>query len=236
MIHDQFQVDLPEPRPVTTHFRVPVAICTACGLWVQGRDPEQTSEALGAAVQFGPRLLAVSADLKHRLGVSYRKVASLLLTLTGLTVSAGALARSGHRLRRCGQATYDALIEAARTSPAQHVDETGWKVGGRSAWLWVFADAHATLYRIRPSRGHDVVVEVLVGVHGPLLPLLPESSRMLADDGAITGSCGWRFDLGGVPLVNRKTTNRPKWSRSTPPWKSLLSCRSPGQWPLARTS
>ena len=43
----------------------------------------------------------------------------------------------------------------------QHVDETGWKIGGRSAWLWVFADEHATLYRIRPSRGHEVVVEVL---------------------------------------------------------------------------
>ena len=43
----------------------------------------------------------------------------------------------------------------------QHVDETGWKIGGRSAWLWVFADAHATLYRIRRSRGHEVVVEVL---------------------------------------------------------------------------
>ncbi|HMB07064.1 MAG TPA: transposase, partial [Isosphaeraceae bacterium] len=48
-----------------------------------------------------------------------------------------------------------------RHSVVQHVDETGWKIGGRSAWLWVFADAHATLYRIRPSRGHEVVVEVL---------------------------------------------------------------------------
>jgi transposase len=43
----------------------------------------------------------------------------------------------------------------------QHVDETGWKIGGRSAWLWVFADDHATLYRIRKRRAHDVVVEVL---------------------------------------------------------------------------
>ncbi len=43
----------------------------------------------------------------------------------------------------------------------QHVDETGWKIGGRSAWLWVFADEHATLYRIRKSRAHGVVVEVL---------------------------------------------------------------------------
>src|SRR5262249_60107046 len=65
------------------------------------------------------------------------------------------------RLRRLAQPSYDLLVAAARHSAVQHVDETGWKIGGRSAWLWVFADAHVTLYRIRPSRGHDVVVEVL---------------------------------------------------------------------------
>jgi transposase len=162
VVHDQFQIDLPEPRPVTTRFRVPVARCPACGARVQGRHPEQTSDALGAAaVQFGPRLLGLAADLKHRLGVSYRKIASLLTTLTGLIVTAGALARSGHRLRRCGQATFDQLVRAARSAAVQHIDETGWRIGGRSAWLWVFADDRMTLYRIRRSRGHDVVVETL---------------------------------------------------------------------------
>jgi transposase len=161
-VHDQYQIDLPEPKPVVTRFRVPVACCPACHRRVQGRHPEQTSDALGAAaVQFGPRLLGLAADLKHRLGVSYRKGSSLLLTLTGLVVCSAALVRSGHRLRRLARPSYDRLVEAARHSAVQHVDETGWKIGGRSAWLWVFADAHVTLYRIRPSRAHDVVVEVL---------------------------------------------------------------------------
>jgi transposase len=162
VVHDQYQIDLPEPKPIVTRFRIPVVRCPACHRRVQGRHPEQTSDALGAAaVQYGPRLLGVAADLKHRLGVSYRKCSSVLLTLTGLVVASAALVRSGHRLRRLAQPSYDLLIEAARHSAVQHVDETGWKIGGRSAWLWVFADNHTTLYRIRPSRAHDVVVEVL---------------------------------------------------------------------------
>jgi transposase len=162
VVHEQFQVDLPEPNPITTRFRVPVARCPKCGRRVQGRHPEQTSDALGAAaVQLGPRLLALGADLKHRLGLSYRKIASLVVTLTGLTTGYAAFCRSGHRLRRLGQVSYDALIAAARRSPAQHIDETGWKIGGHSAWLWVFADDRTTIYRIRQSRGHDVVVETL---------------------------------------------------------------------------
>ncbi len=162
ILHDQYQIDLPEPEPVVTRFRVPVARCPACRRRVQGRHPEQTSDALGAAaVQYGPRLLGLAADLKYRLGVSYRKCSSVLLTLTGMAVASAALVRSGHRLRKLAQPSYDRLVEAASKSVVQHVDETGWRIGGRSAWLWVFADEHATLYRIRPSRAHEVVVEVL---------------------------------------------------------------------------
>jgi transposase len=162
VVHDQYQIDLPEPKPVITRFRVPVTRCPACSRRIQGRHPEQTSDALGAAaVQYGPRLLGFAADLKHRIGASYRKCSSILLTLTGLVVASAALVRSGHRLRNLAQPSYERLVEAARRSEVQHVDETGWKIGGRSAWLWVFADEHATLYRIRKSRGHEVVVEVL---------------------------------------------------------------------------
>jgi transposase len=161
-VHDQYQIDLPEPKPVVTRFRVPVARCPACFRRVQGRHPEQTSDALGAAaVQFGPRLLGFAADLKHRVGTPFRKCAAVLATLTGLVVSAAALVRGSQRLARLAQPSYEALAEAARHSDVQHVDETGWKIGGRSAWLWVFADQHATVYRIRHSRGHEVVVEVL---------------------------------------------------------------------------
>ena len=161
-IHDQYQIDLPQPKPVIIRFRVPVTRCPACLRRLQGRHPEQTSDALGsAAVQYGPRLLGFAADLKHRLGVSYRRCSSVLFTLTGVVVASAALVRSGHRLRKLAQPSYDRLVEAAKTSAVQHVDETGWKIGGRSAWLWVFADEHATLYRIRKSRAHDVVVEVL---------------------------------------------------------------------------
>ncbi len=164
VFHDQYQIDLPEPRPVVTRFRVPVVRCPACRRRVQGRHPEQTSDALGsAAVQYGPRLLGLAADLKHRLGVSYRKCSSVLLTLTGVVVASAALVRSGHRLRKLAQPSYNRLVEAAKTSAVQHVDETGWKIGGRSAWLWVFANEHATLYRIRQSRGHEVVIEILGG-------------------------------------------------------------------------
>jgi transposase len=160
--HDQYQIDLPPPRPAVTRFRIPVVICPRCGRRTQGRHPDQISDALGAAaVQLGPHLLALAAALKHRLGLSYRKAAEVIRTLTGEAVSPGGLARSGRRLRELARPTYQHLVEHLRAAPVKHADETGWRVGGRSAWLWVFADAAVTVYRVRPSRGHDVAVEVL---------------------------------------------------------------------------
>jgi transposase len=231
-VHDQYQIDLPEPKPVITRFRVPVARCPACYRRVQGRHPEQTSDALGAAaVQFGPRLLGLAADLKHRLGVSYRKGSSLLLTLTGLVVSSAALVRSGHRLRRLAQTSYDRLVEVARHSEVQHVDETGWKIGGRSAWLWVFADAHATLYRIRPSRAHDVVVEVLGEEFGGVLvsdcflaydPLPFAKQKCLAH---LLKTCGEieRSKTRGAVRFSRRVAALPRQERTLKRRRAALS-------------
>lgn len=132
--HDQYQVDLPPPKPSVTRFRIPAVACPRCGRRVQGRHPDQTSDAVeAAAVQLGPHLLALAADLKHRLGLSYRKAAEVIRTLTGEAVSPGGMARSGRRLRELARPTYQSLVEHIRAAPAKHVDETGWRVGGRSA-------------------------------------------------------------------------------------------------------
>jgi len=48
--------DLPEPRPLRIRYQVQVGRCRSCGLRVQPRHSEQTSDALGAAgAQLGPR-------------------------------------------------------------------------------------------------------------------------------------------------------------------------------------
>jgi transposase len=40
-------------------------------------------------------------------------------------------------------------------------DETGWRVGGRRAWLWAFAGRQVTVYRIAAGRGFDDAAAVL---------------------------------------------------------------------------
>jgi len=159
----QYQVDIPRPVPtVVTQFNVHVGHCESCQRRFQGRHPEQTSDALGAAaVQVGPNALGLAAEMKHGLGVSYGKVARLLEASFGLHLERSTVARADERLADKLEATYHRLILRLRDSEVVHVDETGWKVAGRNAWLWVFTNTGLTVYVIDPTRAHAVVERVL---------------------------------------------------------------------------
>ena len=157
-----FQSDLPRIEPLIRRFETQRGWCPRCRKMVHSRHPEQTSTATGAAgSQLGPNALALAADLKHRLGLSFRKVADLFAQHLGLNVSPGAFALAHQRLARRAEPLYERLKEQIRTGTFVHADETGWRVGGASAWLWDFVTPQATVYVIRPSRGHQVVQEVL---------------------------------------------------------------------------
>ncbi len=162
-VQPQYQEDIPRPvRPLVTQFNVHIGHCEQCARRVQGRHAEQTSDALGsAAVQLGPNVLALGAELKHVLGVSYGKVARFCQRSFGLSVNRSSFARADQRLAGRWQPSYRLLLIQLRQSRVIHSDETGWKIGGHNAWLWVFTNEQLTVYLIDPSRGHEVVESIL---------------------------------------------------------------------------
>lgn len=158
----QYQEDLPPVEPIVRRFDVHVGQCHGCHRRVQGRHPLQTSDALGAAaVQLGPRAIALAVMLNKQFGLSFGKIATLFRARFALHVTPSALVRALHRAAAHGQPTYAALCETVRTSPVVVPDETGWKVKGLLHWLWVFATATTTVYCIRAGRGFRDAASVL---------------------------------------------------------------------------
>jgi transposase len=159
---DQYQEELIEVRGHVRHFRIARGRCRRCGRRAQGRHPEQTSDAVGAAgAQLGPRAVAVAAQLNKELGVAMGKVSQILL-LFGIKVTPGGLYQAIDRLARAAEPTYQALTLAVRQSAAVAADETGWRVAGYRQWLWVFVgDGGVTVYLIAPGRGYEQAHSVL---------------------------------------------------------------------------
>jgi transposase len=160
--HEQYVTDIPVVVPFITRYVTYSGYCADCHKRVRSQHPEQTSQATGAAgVMVGPRAKALAADLKHRLGGSYGKVSEALNDAFGLEVSRSGWCQADQRLAKTARPVYQELIEVIRRSMVVHADETGWRIGILSAWLWVFANTEVTVYAIRDNRSSDVVVEIL---------------------------------------------------------------------------
>jgi transposase len=96
----QYQTELPERRPRVTRFTVGIGHCADCARRVQGRHPEQTSDALGAAgSHLGPNARGFGHWLHYVLGLSFAKAASVLARL-GVPVIAGALSSGAQSTAR----------------------------------------------------------------------------------------------------------------------------------------
>ena len=158
----QYQIDLPAIRPQTTEFVLQVCECTSCGHRMTGRHPRQTSQATGAAgVQIGPGVISLATYLNKVGGLSYGKIAALLEQVAGLKVERSSLCRALVRTASKAQPVYQELVEAIRTSSVVYPDESGWRVGGSSAWLWVFTNRRETVYSIASGRGFAEASEIL---------------------------------------------------------------------------
>lgn len=158
---DQWQVDLPDARPSVTRFRVEVGRCRSCRRRVQGRHPEQASDALGAAAsQVGPVAKAWAAWLHYGLGLSFAKCAQLLARL-GIDVTAGALCQAAQSTGTDLVPVHTDIVRRVNDAEMVVMDETGWRVGGRSAWLWVATTEAATAYNVAHGRGFEQACDLV---------------------------------------------------------------------------
>jgi transposase len=150
----QYQTEIPR-RPIQRQFNIHVARCRGCGGAVQGRHELQTSDATGAAAsQLGAEAHAALAVLNKQCGLSHGKCRDAMQQLFGIHIARATSARSILRTSARCNAAYDQLRIDVRNSPRVMPDETGWRVGGKTAWLHAFVGLDATCYEVDPTRSH----------------------------------------------------------------------------------
>ena len=158
----QYQTEIPR-TVIYRQFDVHVGVCEHCGHAVQGRHRLQTSTARGAAAsQLGANVHAALAIVNKQLGLSHGKSVKLLgMLFEELTIARGTSARSIARTAERCQPAYEQLRKDIRGSPQVVPDETGWRVGGRTAWLHAFVGRRETCYVIDPTRSGEPAARLL---------------------------------------------------------------------------
>jgi transposase len=109
----------------------------------------------------GPRLTALVGFLKGVCHASFSTIRKFLRDVVGVTISRGQLAKVVQKVSASLKDTYEELLEALPGEARLNVDETGHPDQGKRLWTWCFRASWFTLFRVDPSRGSDVLVEVL---------------------------------------------------------------------------
>lgn len=144
------------PTTVSEH-RGQACFCAHC----QKTHYAEIPAAVRQAGLIGPRLTALVAFLKGGCHCSFTTIRKFLRDVVGVTISRGQLRSVCAKVSDSLDVAYDQLSTASRAQAVLNVDETGHKEYAQRLWTWCFRAAQFTLFKIDPSRGSDVLLEVL---------------------------------------------------------------------------
>jgi transposase len=154
--------DLPPPKPRIFDVEIPRYNCPGCRRRVEPESPYPRHQ------QYGFSLIARVVQLRL-LGLSTAKIADYFEGAHGVHLSTAAVLKMERWAAESVAPLYESLKAQVADQAVIHADETKFRVGGENGWLWVFSHPEAVVYRIAPSRGQDVVLEVLDGARGTIV-------------------------------------------------------------------
>jgi transposase len=109
----------------------------------------------------GNGILVLSAWLHYALGNTISQILSVFNFHLQFQMSQGGLVQMWHRLADILLAWYEEIAEDIQHAGVLHGDETGWRVNGKTHWLWCFTSKTATIFTIERSRAGPVVLEFI---------------------------------------------------------------------------
>jgi len=154
-IRTRITEDIPESMtPVVTEHTIHRDWCPRCQKAV---EPVVTDALPGATI--GNRTLVLSAWLHYGLGNTLSQIVAVFNHHLAMKVTPGGLIQMWQRLQAILFAWYLEIQTQALDSAVLHADESGWRVDGKTHWLWCFTTTELTYFMIDRSRGSPALLK-----------------------------------------------------------------------------
>ena len=114
-----------------------------------------------ARSEFGVEIILILAFLHYWIGVSLDNSIQIMNFFTNLQLSKGQADSLLSQLADDWDEQYDTIAELIALQMIVYIDETGWKVGSKSCYTWVFSTSMHVLYRCGVTRKKTEATEVL---------------------------------------------------------------------------
>lgn len=155
-IDEHVQEDIILPKVEAVLFRHHEYYCRNCKKVVSSTGNDELANSY-----IGPKAKALAVFMRYVVKISERDVKNLFEKAFNLNIVHSSIAGFRDQLRRAGSPLYERLKESLKNSSFIHADETGWRVDGKTSWLWKFSNKKICISHIDESRGQKVVRKIL---------------------------------------------------------------------------
>ena len=153
----RFTEDIPDIQPEVTEHVIHRDWCPKC----QKRVEPPVSNALPGST-LGNHVLVLSAWLHYGLGNTLAQIVEVFNFHLQMKITPGGLVQMWYRLQAILYAWYEQIQREALRSAVLHGDESGWRVDGKTHWLWCFTTRNLTYYMINRLRGSPALMKFFI--------------------------------------------------------------------------
>lgn len=148
--------EIPKIEPQVTEYKIYSGICIDCGKHHRGKLPQGTPEGILEA-----KAMAWIAILSGKFHLSKRQIEEIFSEMLGLPICTGTVSNTEGRVSEALSEPVKEAQEFIKTQDVVHMDETGHKVAGKKAWMWLATTSLVSVLIVRFSRGAKVAKEIL---------------------------------------------------------------------------
>jgi len=138
----------PDIRALVTEHQMISRRC-GCGTVTAAAAPA----GVAAPVQYGPRVSAACAYLWHGQFLSRGRTCQAMTELFGVPVSPGTVTTMVSRIAGALDPALEVIRQAVTAAPVAHFDETGFRIGGKLAWMHSASAGDYALITVHGKRG-----------------------------------------------------------------------------------
>ena len=131
--------------------------CTDCGAVFSSMDQSITVS------KYGPNLVTFVTYLIIEMRISYPKIATFINKLFGFNLSQGIVNRFKAQTATVYNSAFEKILQKIISGKLVHADETKMSVGGKTGYVWAFANMENVAYIYNPSREGELVRDFAEG-------------------------------------------------------------------------
>jgi transposase len=140
--------DIPVPRVEVTEHQAEMKNCPKCQAQVRAKFPQ----GVNGPVQYGPVIQSYSIYLQIQQLLPEDRLQQLFSDLFNVNIASATLNRFSDNTYKHLEGFEDAVLENIRNASVKHLDETGFRITGKTRWLHVASNAEWTYYHHSPKR------------------------------------------------------------------------------------